>query len=154
PGFVFGAGIATAYLYCTDSTISGNIAELSGAGGAYASAKADLQRCTIDNNIAGKYAGGLSSHGAVTIAESTISHNSAGSAGGIYSTGTLTLSNSTVAFNYAGENYGSGIYSKQDITLISTIVADNTNKAGTPVDIKLATGKRILGNTSLVRYTT
>jgi hypothetical protein len=154
PGFVFGGGIATSYLYCTDSTISGNVAELAGAGGAYVSLKANLLRCTVDNNVANKYAGGLSVHGATTIAESTISHNSAANGGGIYSIGTLTLSNSTVAFNFAGENYGSGISSKQDITLLSSIVADNTNQTGAPVDITLATGKRILGSASLVRYTT
>jgi hypothetical protein len=48
PGFVFGAGIATAYLYCTDSSISGNVAQFSSVGGAYVSGKADLRRCTVD----------------------------------------------------------------------------------------------------------
>ncbi|HST27044.1 MAG TPA: choice-of-anchor Q domain-containing protein [Rudaea sp.] len=154
PGSVFGGGIATTYLYCTDSTISGNLAVLSVAGGAYVTNKADITRCTIDNNIASKYGGGLSVHGTTTIAESTISHNGGGSGGGISNTGTLTLNNSTVAFNYAGANYGAGIDSTMDVTLQSSIVADNTNQTGTPVDIRLGSGKRIFGGASLVRYTT
>jgi hypothetical protein len=154
PGSVFGGGIAATYLYCTDSTISGNLAVFSVAGGAYVSNKADITRCTIDNNIASKYGGGLSVHGTTTIAESTISHNGGGSGGGISSTGTLTLNNSTVAFNYAGANYGAGIDSTMDVTLQSSIVADNTNQTGAPVDIRLGSGKRIFGGASLVRYTT
>ena len=157
PGFVFGAGIAASYLYCTDSSISGNVALISAAAGAYVSAKTDITRCTIDNNVAIKYAGGLAVHGVANIAESTISHNGAGSGGGITVTGgaaTLTLRNSTVAFNYAGANYGAGIESANDITLQSSIVADNTNQTGTPIDIHLASGKRIMGIANLVQFST
>jgi hypothetical protein len=152
-GFIFGGGLATSYLYCTDSTISGNVAELSSAGGAYVSNTASLVRCTVDNNVASGAAGGLYANGPTTIDESTFSHNAAAIGGAILSKAALTISNSTIAFNTAISNYAAGIDSTEDVTLQSTIVGDSANQGGAPIDIRLAAGKRIFGSANLVMYT-
>ncbi len=154
PGFAYGGGIAAVYLYCTDSSISGNVAVLASAAGAYVTNETSFARCTVDGNTASKYGGGLLTNATtVTIEQSTFSHNGAAAGGGIFTKKALNIFNSTIAFNYAGAGRGAGIDSTQDISLQSVIVASDTNQSGTPVDVFLASGKRINGAANLIMYT-
>jgi hypothetical protein len=93
----------------------------------------------------------LSIHGTATVANSTITGNSAGSAtntghgGGIANSGTLTVTNSTITGNTAsgpGISDGGGISNVGTLTLVNTIVAGNAATNG-------ATGPDIGGNANV-----
>lgn len=153
-GAPIGGGIASSFFYCTDSTVSGNVAIFGTAGGVYASGAATLTRCTIDSNAASKYGGGIQSSHDITIDQSTISGNGANVGGGVYAKGAATIRNSTVAFNYAGASHGSGIDSPNNISATSTIIAKNTNQDGNNLDVVLAATKTISGPSNLIMSTT
>ncbi len=73
-----------------------------------------LANCTVSGNSANALnGGGISNEGTLTITNSTISDNTASSAGGgIANFGTLTLANSTLSGNSltSGANVGGGLY--------------------------------------------
>jgi hypothetical protein len=137
-----GAGLFTAgSLTLTRSTISGNIAtaDTSSALGAGAYVTGDLvaSYSTIENNSAlpssgsssRSRGGGLRTHHAVDIRNSTIAKNYAQIAGGLYLgyahpyTGTIT--NSTISSNAAGLSTG-GIYSVLPLIVQNTTIAFNS----------------------------
>jgi hypothetical protein len=162
-----GAGLfTTGGLTLTRSTISGNVATADTSsplgGGAYVGGDLVASYSTIENNAAipgggitsRSRGGGLRTHRAVnirnstiaenyaqigagayfgfatpntgTIANSTISGNEAGlSAGGIYSVLPLIVQNTTIAFNRASVLIG-GIGTNQTITIDDSIISGNT----------------------------
>jgi len=152
-----------------DSVISGNTATVGGGAMSLNTSRLRMERCTVVNNSAVDYGGGLYffSRGSFVISESTISGNSVtnGQGGGLYffnatyapavlrnSTvsgntakfegggialnfrGNLLVQNSTITKNTsADEGGGIGRFGGQgDVTLQSSIVAQNTSTAGGP----------------------
>jgi hypothetical protein len=133
----------------TDSTITNNLAEMTGyganGGGIYSfQGSLIISGSTISNNTATTYGGGVYNinNGAspVQITNSTFSGNSAGVGGGLTNEATassdissITISHSTFADNSA-TNYGGGIYNSRfdpagtaSITLENTLVANSTS---------------------------
>ena len=109
-----------------------------------------------ESAISGNPGDGVYIDGSVlTINDSTIAENGSGGgeeSGGIQVTGTLAVNDSTVAFNYAGENGGGGIdegYQGGAISLVNTIVADNTNYDSQAPDISGS----VTASGSLIRST-
>lgn len=122
-------------------------------GGLYTYGNAQVGQSTIAKNradAAGAWAARSSGSAAVSIANSTISGNSALSrTGGISTTVPLTLSNSTVAFNQAAF-FSGGIYANAvALTLQSSIVADNITESGAS-DIDGLFGASVSGNHNLI----
>jgi hypothetical protein len=137
----------------TDCVISGNTATTDGGGITfwYGSSipSATLTRCTVANNTvqwSSGYGGGISlpRKGLVTVSDSTIAGNAAGTGAGIYvvagnSLGgaTLVLQSSTLADNQAAVT-GGGLYvsgplsAATHVTLTDTLVAGNTATSGSP----------------------
>ncbi|MBA2591812.1 MAG: right-handed parallel beta-helix repeat-containing protein [Pseudomonadota bacterium] len=74
--------------------------------------------------------GGVFNEGALTLINSTVSGNSAGThGGGLYNTGTLTLTNSTVAGNFA-DSLGGGVFSFGALALTNSTVSGNSARYG------------------------
>jgi hypothetical protein len=123
---------STITLNDTKSTGGGSTNKYTEAGGVFTISSAGIYASTIANNYAGKYgAMFLASNGTggVTIANSTISSNSAlHHTGGIrVNSASFVLANSTVAFNYSLEAAGTaGVVANGGITLQSSIIAKNT----------------------------
>jgi hypothetical protein len=139
------------------STVSGNHAGFDG-GGAYFAGKdgigagVTIESSTLSGNDAnGRGGGGLTAFrwdAPLLIEDSTISGNSGRTVGGgayLYTEldQPTTIRNSTIADNYAG-NRGGGVYAyrydnpgtggQDDVTISSTIVADNTGPTGDLAD--------------------
>ena len=87
-----------------------------------------ISNSTISNNFAGTRGGGLLNEDTVDISNVTFSGNEAGKEGGaIHNTGDMTLNNTTIYDNFT-EGTGGGIYSVADTASMSvknTIVAGN-----------------------------
>jgi len=74
--------------------------------------------------------GGVFNEGALTLINSTVSGNSAGTyGGGLSNTGTLTLTNSTVASNFA-DSFGGGVLSFGPVALTNSTISGNTARYG------------------------
>jgi hypothetical protein len=114
------------------SSVAGNTHKYTEGGGIFTISTARIYSSTIANNYAGKYGAmflATNGTGSVTIANSTISSNSAlHHTGGIrVNSASFVLANSTVAFNYSIEAAGTGgVYANGAITLRSSIIAKNT----------------------------
>jgi hypothetical protein len=97
-------------------------------GGLFTYGTATIHHTTISGNranVAGGWHAGSNSPAAITIADSTISGNSATKEnGGMRATVPLTISNSTIAFNES-EFYFGGLYAAAAVTLQSSIIANN-----------------------------
>ena len=106
-----------------------------------------LTNSTVSGNEAGTFSGGISSNGDVTLTNSTVSGNKAGNdSSGIFSRGDVTLINSTVRDNEAG-TYGGGIVSRGDVTLTNSTVSGN--EAGTFSGGILSSGDVTLTNSTV-----
>jgi hypothetical protein len=120
----YGAGIRAsggAAITVTGCTISGNIVTLSG-GGIDATGDVTVTDSMITDNRAGSASvgGGISATGAglVSVTNSTIRGNSAGSGGGIYrSNGSLNVTGSTLEANTATD--GGGIFADSATAIVS-----------------------------------
>jgi hypothetical protein len=94
------------------------------------SAHAALSRVTIRNGFA-HLGGGINNSGTLTIGNSTIIGNSAGTyGGGIYNSGTLTISNNSaivgnIAKGHDAGVFGGGIFNLGTLTINDTIVFGN-----------------------------
>ncbi|HZP65202.1 MAG TPA: choice-of-anchor Q domain-containing protein [Rudaea sp.] len=141
----YGAGAfayrGTAALY--DSTVSGNRAapdagntygSYDTGGGIFSDNGGLAYRSTIDHNYSSGTGGGIASHYAFFVIDSTVSTNAARkkAGGGIFvlTYGGLTIENSTIAFNEAP--VGAGVYvagTLRGFTLQSTLIVDNTGGA-------------------------
>ena len=102
-GGIFNFGTLT----LTDSTVSGNSADLAGGVNNYGTLT--LTNSTVSGNSARQNGGGLrSAYGTLILTDSTVSGNSAANiGGGVSNYGTLILTDSTVSGNSAG--YGGGV---------------------------------------------
>jgi hypothetical protein len=116
-----GGGILNgAQLTLTDCTITGNQARE--GGGMYNSGTVQMTRCTVaDNQTVDDVllGGGIANHGNLTLVESLVTLNTAGSGGGIFNeNATVTLDDSIVSENMA--EIGGGIHnSTGKVTLIN-----------------------------------
>lgn len=92
-----------------------------------------ISNSTISNNIAGTRGGGLLNEDKAIISNVTFSGNEAGKEGGaIHNTGELTINNTTIYDNFT-EGSGGGIYSVADTASVSiknTILAGNNALVG------------------------
>ena len=101
-----------------------------------------LTNCTISGNYSQVYGGGVNNNGTVTLANCTISGNSAFKGGGVDNGGTAILTNCTISGNklhQAGGGgdppFGGGVYNGGTATLTDTIVAGNTGLSSAASDI-------------------
>ncbi len=131
-----GIHIESATAVITSSTLTLNTATFSsgstGSGGAImiVSGTVTVSTSTITQNT-GDAGGGICNVGTLTLTNSTLSGNSSGRGGGILNTGIATVRNSTITLNtslFGG--MGIDVYAGT-LTLISSIVADNTRVSQT-----------------------
>ncbi len=142
----YGGGVFAYGVRILDSTISGNRAigtdnaPLShweiGGGLFIARNGGSIERSTISDNFAIRFAGGLTQEGMLELRNSTISGNSTEQDDGgglrVRQVTSIRVTNSTIAGNHAG-SYGGGISFINNAlpsTLISTLVADNHSASG------------------------
>ena len=122
-----------AQLHLFEVELLGNSAA-SGGGVAVNTGNLSIVSSTIAGNNASANGGGIAAFGAASslvVLNSTVSGNTAvGDGGGVYSQNTpITLSNSTVAFNTAGTGGGVGLLADdngESLSLKNAIVAANT----------------------------
>ena len=112
-----------------------------------------LTDSTISGNSAGSGAGGIYNGGALTLTNSTVSGNSADSRGGGISNehgGTLTLNNSTISGNTADSSGGGIMNFDGTINVKNTIIAGNiASNAGPDCSATLTSqGHNLVQNTS------
>ncbi len=126
-----GGGVRViAPLSIIDSTISNNRARLKGGGIWVTNGDVFIEGSTISGNtsISGR-GGGIrfgGSYRSMTIRDSRISDNTAGShGGGVYARGETTISGSTVSGNSADGN-GGGVYTRGEITISESTVSGNS----------------------------
>jgi predicted outer membrane repeat protein len=115
---------------------NGGGSSFGGSGGAISSGGAvTLSNCTLSGNSAAS-GGAISSTGTLTLTQCTLAGNSAtgGNGGAIESTGALTLTHCTVSGNSAGTGSGGGIDNGGTLTLDNSIVAGDTAAAGTEIN--------------------
>jgi hypothetical protein len=120
-----------------------------------------ITHSTIESNRADIAAGlvfsfGVTPNGTVAIKNSTVSGNVAHFvAGGAACGPNLTLSNSTIAFNEAGSYGGGGLVAAGDtLDIESSIVADNTPSGSEyPADLGVGPATAIDGANNLVKIT-
>jgi MYXO-CTERM domain-containing protein len=161
----YGGGAFSYGVDIFDSTISGNSAigtdnaPLShweiGGGLFIARNGGNIERTTISNNFAIRFAGGLTQEGDLELRNSTISGNSTGQDDGgglrVRQATSILVENSTITDNHAGSRGGgiSFIDNALPSSLFSTIVASNSagNGAG---DIDSSMPLRISGSHNLV----
>ena len=119
----------------TDSTVSENSASSDGGGiWARSLSTIELTGSTITGNSTGRWGGGAYVHGTMTIADSTISGNSADTAGGGIAAGnsTMKIADSTISGNSAGVGGGIWIWARSDTMSItaSTISGNSASSVG------------------------
>ncbi len=134
-----------------DMTINGPGASSLTVARSGASGTPDFSIFTVDADVRAKLAGltitgglsdlsdgnggGIENDGTMTIANCSITGNTAGgpnayvAGGGIDNRGTLTVTNSTIANNFAGGN-GGGIDNRGMLTVTGSTIANNSNKGG------------------------
>ena len=124
------------------------------AGGIAAFGVATVQGSTISGNSSDINGGILAFAGGVII-NSTISDNKASRGySGLLSYGPLEVTNATIAFNTAGSDFSvSGLYSLGNLTLKSSIIADNSNAIG-PSDLGGNSGIVLTGAYNLITSST
>jgi predicted outer membrane repeat protein len=88
-----------AYITITDCTISGNSGGIVGAA-----TLLTVANSTISGNSAGTSGGGISTSTTLRVANCTITGNSAPSGGGIYNVGSIEVSNTILNAGASGEN--------------------------------------------------
>jgi hypothetical protein len=141
-------------LTLTDSTVSGNSADIGGGiinslgtlavtnsritdnsanyGGGFqnASGAMTMTNRTLSGNSAGITGGGIYNDYVLTVMNSTLSDNSALDGGGIYNDNdsTLTVTNSTLSGNSA--NYGGGIFNDFKLTVTNSTLSGNSAQSG------------------------
>jgi hypothetical protein len=109
-------------------TISGGHTTDNGGGLANLGGTLTLANCTVSGNSA-PFGGGISNTGTLTLTHCTVSGNSAnrdyGLGGGISNTGTLSLTNCTVSGNSGG--FGGGVLNDGTATLTDCTVSGNSS---------------------------
>ncbi len=117
-------------LTITDGHVSSSIYGNSGSdgGGILNYGTLTLAESTVSGNSATGVGGGIDNAGTLTVTNSTLSGNSAINGGGIFNDSTLTAVNSTLAGNAAHTGIGGGIYNVTSgmVTVINGTVFDNS----------------------------
>jgi hypothetical protein len=134
PQFRIVAVESTGDLTLQDTTLSGGAAAGDGArpgGGVFNDGALTLINSTVSGNSAGTYGGGVSNTGTMTLTNSTVSGNSARYGGGVLSAGTLTVTNSTVSDNSAFSD-GGGVFTSGTLTLDQSLVSGNSASSQGP----------------------
>jgi hypothetical protein len=147
-----GGGIyAAGSLTMQSSVLSGNTAyspRITNGGGAFVHGAIGLYYSSVSGNVSSgalaAFGGGVEvvnkSTAVSTIANSTISGNSADSGGGIEISGSgdygtsITIRNSTISGNIAN-GYAAAAYFRGPVTLVSTTIAFNTSPSGPGVEL-------------------
>jgi CSLREA domain-containing protein len=130
-GHIGGAIWSEGALTITNSTFSGNSADTQGGAIHNAvGATLTISNSTITGNTGGTWGGGISSFGTLmTLANSTISDNSAANGGGIFNdVGTMTITNSTMTGNNA--TYGGGTLNYGKLTITNSTITGNSATFG------------------------
>ena len=164
----YGGGVFAYGVSILDSTISGNSAigtdnaPLShweiGGGLFIARNGGSIERSTISDNFAIRFAGGLTQEGNLELRNSTISGNSTAQDDGgglrVRQVTSIRVINSTIAGNHAGSRGGgiSFIDNALPSTLVSTIVADNSSASGAD-DVHSTMSLQVSGSSNLVMQT-
>jgi nitrous oxidase accessory protein NosD len=124
-----GATVRGAGLTFTDGSAPG----IGDGGGINNSGTLSLEDSLVTNNSAGSYGGGIYNSGALTLKGTTVNGNSSMVfGGGIYNNGAMTLQDSSVSDNSA-ELAGGGIFSGygfDPVTLQDSSISNNTVTAG------------------------
>lgn len=123
-----GGGIIISHgdLTITDCTLAGG--EVTWFGGAiYNTGDLTISGSTIFGNVANSYGGAIYNEGTLELINSTIYDNSGGSGGGVYNNlgATSTIIHSTFAENTT-TNGGSGVQNLGTLTLVNSLLNDNT----------------------------
>jgi predicted outer membrane repeat protein len=110
-----------------------------------------LTACTVDNNFATNFGGGIYSYflGSLKMTNCTVASNSAGQDGGVYSEGAALARNCTFAYNSATVYSGGVISGGGTFELASCLIASNT-APGAP-DVYgpfISDGYNLIGNTN------
>lgn len=93
-------------------------------GGVYNAGSLTLANSTLSGNSAGFFGGGLFNAGTATVTNSTVSGNTAEYAGGLSNyLGTVTLTNSTVSGNTGGGVYNGSV---STMTLMNSTISGNS----------------------------
>jgi CSLREA domain-containing protein len=104
---------------------------------------------TIASNTAGGNGGGISSSGALTVIDSTLTGNSGFVGGGISGSGTVALIDCTIAGNSSTFNGGGLNSTGGTVTIGNTLIAGNTASTGPDVDGPvMSNGYNLVGNGS------
>ena len=129
----------------TDLLVTGGVADTGGAFAVDAAGELRLIGVTLTGNHAGFSGGAIANFGDLSLVESAVSGNSAGTSptisgegGGIYigpDSGAVQLLNSTISDNAAaldveGFSQGGGIYAAQDFTSDFVTIANNSAAVG------------------------
>ncbi len=161
----YGGGIFAYGVDIFDSTISGNsaigtdnapLSHFEIAGGLFIARNGgSIERSTISDNFAIRFAGGLTQEGDLELRNSTISGNSTEQDDGgglrVRQVTSVLIENTTITGNHAGSSGGgiSFIDNALPSTLISTIVAGNSADAS-GADIDSAMPLNISGSNNLI----
>ncbi len=161
----YGGGVFAYGVDIFDSTISGNsaigtdnapLSHYEIAGGLFIARNGgSIERSTISDNFAIRFAGGLTQEGDLELRNSTISGNSTEQDDGgglrVRQVTSVLIENTTITGNHAGSHGGgiSFIDNALPSTLISTIVAANSADAS-GADIDSAMPLRIAGSNNLI----
>lgn len=132
----------------------------SGTSGVNNDGDLTLTRVAVTSSVATSFAAAgvyNGSAGTLTVTDSTISGNSAGTiGGGIYNLNVLTVTNSTVAGNTAntsGSNWeGGGIYTDGTATIVNSTITGNTAFRGGGISVE-GGGTAIVKNTIVAQNT-
>ena len=120
-----GVSAAITGLTITGGQASVDFGGAQAGGGVYNAGTLILQNDIITANNAGTYGGGLFNSGTVTIAGTTLDHDSAQFGGGFFNSGTATVLGSTLSMNTATMN-GGGFYSLGTATVAGSTLSTNT----------------------------
>ncbi|NEO85355.1 MAG: CHAT domain-containing protein [Spirulina sp. SIO3F2] len=180
---LYGGGVqASGNITVTNSSISGNSAGRDGGGidGTIASS-ITLNNSTVSGNSSGRDGGGIEGSGGgalilndsiisgnsamqrgggvqningVTINNTTLSNNLAGTfGGGVYTQGTVNITNSSAVSGNSADNDGGGIHTPDAVILDNIAIQNNTSGARgggiyTPSDVTLTNGAAVSGNSA------
>jgi hypothetical protein len=142
---VSGGGLARVFIVNSGATvgissltITGGAVTNGGGGGILNNGALTLASSTISGNTAtgsGGNGGGILNGGTLTLTNCTLGGNTATNGGGLFNTGTLSVINSTFSANNAQTQGGGLDLGAGAAALTNTIVAGNTNSGSTPDDI-------------------
>ena len=140
--YYYGGGVFCSYNYSgeltiTNSTISNNLVGIINQSGTVTIANSNISGNkgffggVFNNGGSHDYYGNYIPAGDMSIADSTISKNSAQRGGGIFNRGIFTIENSTISGNKAAED-GGGIFNSTnynapagDLSLLDTTISEN-----------------------------